>query len=562
VTDARPERGGPAAGARSAEPAAESPARGGAPALLATAALAGAGTMAVELAAVRLLAPWFGASQAVWTSVIGVVLLALALGYAGGARAAADHGDAPQVLARGLRGALVGAALWVGILPWLAGPLAELLVPRVTALDEAPSLLTWSSLVASLVLFLPPAALLGTVSPVVTELLARRTGQSAGTVGGRVLACSTLGSLVGVFGTTHVLIAHLGLPWTFGTAALLLGLPILFLGGRPLTAALVTLAGPGLAWTALQDPAHGALPDGSRLLAQVESPYQRLRVLETGEGESLRRWLAANEASDSFQSVWIPRAGLLGSGHYYDAFALPVAWARPDDSNPAPWRLLVLGLGAGTTIRVLEGCLGDPGALDWRGVELDPEVVRLGVEWFELKEGSRAVAGLDARVALRLEPDASWDQVVVDCYANNMEVPAHLATLELFLEARRVLREGGWISVNAGGFGLEDPVVQAVGRTLATALGSRVLAVEVPFSRNVALIGRKAGQVPEPGSLEWATVAVFAETLTRAWGAPGTWAWLEPAQAPLTDAHAPLEHLQRASVRAGRRRWAVGDAGE
>ena len=528
----------------------------GAPALLLTAALAGAGTMAVELAAVRLLAPWFGASQAVWTSVIGVVLLALALGYAGGARTAAAQGDAPAVLVRGLRRALLGSALWVAALPWLAGPLAELLVPRVTALDEAPSLLVWSSLVGSLALFLPPAALLGSVSPVVTELLARRTGQSAGTVGGRVLACSTLGSLVGVFGTTHLLIAHLGLPWTFGTAALLLALPVLLLGGG-WGAAVVALAGPIAALAGLQGPAQGSLPEGARLLAQAESPYQRLRVLESGEGEGLRRWLAVNEASDSFQSVWTPQPGLLGAGHYYDGFTLPLAWAG--SRGTAPWRLLILGLGAGTTVRVLEGCLGDAGALDWRGVELDPEVVRLGVEWFELEDGPRAVAGLDARVALRLEPADSWDQVVVDCYANNMEVPAHLATLELFREARRVLREGGWVSVNAGGFGTEDPVVQALGGTLAAALESPVLALEVPFSRNVALVGRKGGRVPEPGSAEWARVAAFAADLARSWGAPGTWEWLQASERPLTDAHAPLEDLQRASVRAGRRRWAAGE---
>lgn len=521
--------------------------------------------MTVELAAVRLLAPWFGASQAVWTSVIGVVLLALALGYAGGARSAAVHGDSPAALTRGLRRALLGSALWVALLPWLAGPLAELLLPRVTALDEAPALLTWSSLVASLALFLPPASLLGSVSPVVTELLARRTGQSAGAVGGRVLACSTLGSLVGVFGTTHLLIAHLGLPWTFGSAALLLALPVLLMGGRAagvLVAALV----PFLAWTGQRDaahagPEHQTLPDGARLLAQVESAYQRLRVLESGEGEDLRRWLAVNEASDSFQSVWTPQPGLLGSGHYYDAFALPLAWARPDASGSPPWHLLVLGLGAGSAVRVLEGCLEDPGALVWRGVELDPEVVRLGVEWFELEPSPEVSAGLDARVALRLQPDAAWDQVIVDCYANNMEVPAHLATQELFREALRVLREDGWISVNAGGFGTEDPVVQAVGRTLATALGSRVLALEVPFSRNVALIGRKAGALPEPGAPEWDLVAPFAQGLARTWAAPGTWAWLDASPTPLTDAHAPLEHLQRASVLAGRRRWAVGDAG-
>ncbi|MBM3985963.1 MAG: hypothetical protein FJ296_09805, partial [Planctomycetes bacterium] len=44
------------------------------------AAATGAAVLVVELMAVRLMAPWFGQSQPVWTSVIGVVLAALAAG--------------------------------------------------------------------------------------------------------------------------------------------------------------------------------------------------------------------------------------------------------------------------------------------------------------------------------------------------------------------------------------------------------------------------------------------------------------------------------------------------
>src|SRR5260221_11134955 len=52
----------------------------------------GAGVMAVELTASRLLAPYFGASMFVWTSLIVTVLLALAVGYwFGGSLAGKGH---------------------------------------------------------------------------------------------------------------------------------------------------------------------------------------------------------------------------------------------------------------------------------------------------------------------------------------------------------------------------------------------------------------------------------------------------------------------------------------
>ena len=79
--------------------------------------LAGAATMIVELSAVRMVSPWFGASSGVWTNVIGVILLALAAGYLLGARWAAS----PQLRSR-LSLALGAASLFTSALPCLAAP--------------------------------------------------------------------------------------------------------------------------------------------------------------------------------------------------------------------------------------------------------------------------------------------------------------------------------------------------------------------------------------------------------------------------------------------------------
>jgi hypothetical protein len=161
--------------------------------------LAGACTMTLELAAVRLLAPWFGTSSAVWTNVIAVILLALSIGYLIGARW--SRGDRIDLR---LGTCLLASAAAVAWLPALARPVAGFFLPPGLRLDEAAELLTWGSLAAALVLFLPATVLLGCVPPLVTEVVARRDRAGAGNAGGRVLAASTLGSIAGTFATTYV----------------------------------------------------------------------------------------------------------------------------------------------------------------------------------------------------------------------------------------------------------------------------------------------------------------------------------------------------------------------
>jgi len=88
----------------------------------------GISTLGAEIAAARLLAPYFGASTIVWANTIGIVLVALSIGYWYGGRIA-DRDPSFDGL---LKIVLLGAVL-VGAVPFVADPFLEV---AVDALDE------------------------------------------------------------------------------------------------------------------------------------------------------------------------------------------------------------------------------------------------------------------------------------------------------------------------------------------------------------------------------------------------------------------------------------------
>jgi predicted membrane-bound spermidine synthase len=510
-------------------------------ALLTIVTLAGAGTMVVELSAVRVLAPWFGASSAVWTNVIGVVLSALSLGYLLGSRLSAR----PRPM-RSLAWALSAAALFTALLPSLAPLVADQFLPSGVTLDRAADLFVWGSLAASMLLFGPAALALGCVGPLAVELEAARAGEHAGTAGGKVLFASTLGSLAGTFGTTHYFLPLFGVRSTFllaaGVLALLAALCFLLEGKSRAHAALLL---PLLLVPFAPAPRSRAV--SGTLLAESQSPYQLVRVVQQGEGPELQRQLQVNEGLDSFQSVWQPQPGLLPPMYYYDYFTLPAWWAGARES----WSVMVLGLGAGTAWRVLEGALPAGVELEAVGAEIDPVVVELAREWMELAPDGphrRTLSGWDARAALQLE-GRTYDQLILDTYANQMELPAHLSSLEFFEEVHEALAPGGWLTINIGGFGTDDPVVRAVTETAAAAFDSEALVVCVPFSRNVVAFLRRGAALPHPGEPTWGLPPGPVADLLPPLELEGRWALVSAGDAPpLTDDTNPIDHLQRESI--------------
>src|SRR3954463_3644467 len=240
----------------------------------------GAGSLGAEIAAVRLLAPFFGASTIVWANTIGVVLVALSVGYWLGGRLADRH---PNM--RGLCLLALAAASLLALVPFAADPLLEL---GVKALDQVSAGAFVGSLLAVLVLVAIPVLLLGAVSPWALRLAVQDV-ENAGTIAGRLYALSTAGSLVGTLLSALVLIPLVGTRRTFLLFALLIAV-VAVLGLRPVRryalapAAIIVLL-------ALPVGTLKASSEG-KVIYEAETEYQYARVIERDDGS---RVLELNE---------------------------------------------------------------------------------------------------------------------------------------------------------------------------------------------------------------------------------------------------------------------------
>jgi predicted membrane-bound spermidine synthase len=150
----------------------------------------GAASLGAEIAAARLLAPYFGASTIIWANTIATVLVALSAGYALGGRLA----DRAPYMSR-LCQLVLAAAVLLAAIPFVSAPLLRIASKALGSLSVGGF---FGSLLAVLALVAVPVLLLGTVAPFAIRLSLARAEES-GSVSGRLYALSTVGSLVGTF---------------------------------------------------------------------------------------------------------------------------------------------------------------------------------------------------------------------------------------------------------------------------------------------------------------------------------------------------------------------------
>ena len=469
--------------------------------------VAGATTMATEMCASRLLAPFFGDSVLIWANIIGLILIYLSVGYFLGGRLV-DRRPSLRLLAA----LMLSAAAMVAVLPYIAQPFLSAAVGEFAQQSVGAFV---GSFFAVMALFSVPITLLGMASPFAVRLGVERV-EEAGRVAGRMYALSTTGSILGTFLPVVLLIPFIGTRRTMLASAGLLALVAAPALGRRYLLVPALIGG-----VALLPP--GAVKAQPGVLFEGDSAYQFVEVRKLAGG---CRALYLNEGW-ARHSVWCQHRVL--TGDYWDQFLL-----APLVHGPGLRSLAMIGYAGGTVGRAYR--------VFWpqvriQGVELDPLVTQVGRRYLGLGSNPRvSVATDDGRVYLETHA-TRYDAIFLDAYEQPY-IPFQLTTQEFWSLVGERLKPGGIAMANLGRIPSDDSLARAIAGTAATRFASVYLWQAMPFNDIMLAFARPTS----PAAVRARLAGAPARLVPAALKTVGMHR-VAPSADPLTDDRAPVEWM-------------------
>ena len=436
--------------------------------LIFTVFISGMVSLAVEMAASRLLGNYFGASNLIWAVIIGLILIYLTAGYFLGGRWA-DNSPKFSTFYR----ILIWSGFLVGSIPLISRPILRM---AANAFDELALGGMIGAFITVLILFSAPIILMGTASPFAIRL-SLHDSRHAGRIAGKIYAISTLGSFLGTFLPGLILIPLIGTFRTFvaiGGLLLLVALvglwlsecflPVLPWIWMPVVLIILAILG-----------TRGSDKTSQGLVYETESAYNYIQVLEQ-DGYTLLR---LNEGQ-GIHSIYNP--SIL---NYYGP------WEQVSIApffNPAPYdpskvqRAAILGLAAGTTARQLTAVYGNDIIVD--GFEIDPKIVAVAEKYFGMTESNLNVFIQDGRTGLHSSP-YQYQIISVDAYRPPY-IPWHMTTVEFFQMVHDHLTNDGVMVINVGRMDTDRRLIDGLTGTIRQVFPS-VHVVDLPDAYNTLL---------------------------------------------------------------------------
>ncbi len=385
----------------------------------------GALVMIYEIIGSRILSPHIGTSTYVWTSLIGVILAALSLGYWLGGKWADRQPDV-KILATVIF--LAGGAVGATIL------LKDVVLVGIAQMQ---TVLEVKSVLAALLLFAPASVLLGFVTPYAVKLKMAELADAGKTVG-RLYALSTVGSIAGTFLAGFFLIPFLGSARTlYLIGALLIAVSLMLapFAFRVLHLAVVLTLLLGIGSSELMS----AQLRKANNLYDIDTQYSRIQVYDAVINKNKDR--VRELATDPFTVQSIMYLDRDDQAAEYIGYYHLVRHFKPDFQHS----LIIGGAGYSFPKDYLKKYPGK----EIDVVELDPQVTQIARDHFRLQDSpAMKIFHEDGRIFLNHAESQKYDAVFLDAFASLFNIPFQLTTIEAVRQMDRVLKDDGVVIFN------------------------------------------------------------------------------------------------------------------
>lgn len=398
--------------------------------------------LAFELTAARVVAPYLGTTVYIWTSIIGVILAALAVGYAVGGQLADKRKEANDIVHL----LSVSAA---GIL--LVNICKDLLLENMGS-SGLP--LQLQAFLSSLILFALPTFFLGTISPYLARLSITEL-KSSGASLANISAAGTLGSLTGTFLTGYLLFGFFGtknLMAIFAISLILIGFMI-NVRSLPIRLLLIVLA--------LSQIYFSPNVKLSGFISEQDTAYSRAIIREVTYNNEQIRVLQTDNMG-------------LQSGMYVDGRAdLVLDYARginyASELVDGPKHILVIGGGAFSLPIHFANKYPEAHV---ETVEIDEQLIAISKQYFNFtSQPNHTVISADGRQFIN-NASGTYDLIILDAY-NSIVPPFQLLTNEAVQHMERLLNPGGMLAANfiAATQGKDSSLIKAAASTFGNNFG-------------------------------------------------------------------------------------------
>lgn len=398
--------------------------------------------MILELIASRVLSPYFGSSNIIWTSIIGIILLSGSIGnYLGGKIADKDGRE------DNLKLIFLMSSIFIFMIPLFQEDVLRFIVKMTSNIKIG-------AILATSILFLIPSIFIGIVTPILLKLKLNSL-ENAGKTAGNLYAISTLGAIIGTFLGGFLLIPNIGSVYILYilTVAVLI-LPI-FVDGKiknkfTIVYVLISIFILSIMFLKIRDNND----KGRRVLAgevgikvSYDTQYGRVIIynVDTKEGDKLR----VLNIDSGYESI-----GYANEEKAYDIYSKYIGYYDlMFKANPDIKRVAMIG-GAGYSYPKHYISNNEDTIMDV--IEIDGDITEIAKKYFyldklideyDLKNNKRLrLITEDGRVFFNTTNN-KYDAILNDAFSGNTPAKT-LTTLEAIQNIKRCLNNNGYYLTN------------------------------------------------------------------------------------------------------------------